>query len=134
LLIITTITIKTLQNGWYFWKKSFKKNVWGIHLNVNWSKRYKELIQLLGDLDILSFVRISQLIWIGAVNRLESKRKVSQVFNNNPQGSWLRGQPKTGGGTVYKSVLIDAKLKTGEVKKQSWLEEIHYEVKVHISL
>jgi len=44
-------------------------------------------MQLLGDLDLLSFVRISRLIWIGAVNRLDTKRKVSQVFNNNPQGS-----------------------------------------------
>jgi hypothetical protein len=58
----------------------------GIHLNGNWSKPYKELMQLLEDLDILSFVRISQLIWIGAFNRLDNKRKVSQAFNNNPQG------------------------------------------------
>jgi hypothetical protein len=47
-----------------------------------------------GDLDILSFVRISQLNWIVHVNRMDSKRKVSQVFNNNPQGSQLRGWPK----------------------------------------
>ena len=90
-------------------------------------------MQLLGDLDLLSFVRISRLIWIGAVNRLDTKRKVSQVFNNNPQGSWLRGQPKTDSGTVYKEVLIDAKLKTGG-QKQSWLGEIHYKVMVHTGL
>jgi len=48
-------------------------------------------MQLFGDLDILSFVRISQLNWIGHVNRMNSNRKISQVFNNNPQGSWLRG-------------------------------------------
>ena len=47
-----------------------------------------------GDLDVLSFVRISQLNWIGHVNRIDSKRKVSQVFNNNPQRSQLRGRPK----------------------------------------
>jgi len=49
----------------------------------------KELMQLFGDLDILSFVRISWLNWIGHVNRMNSKRKVSEVFNNNPQGSRL---------------------------------------------
>ena len=40
-----------------------------------------------GDLDILQFVRISRLNGIGHVNRMDSKRKVSKVFNNNPQGS-----------------------------------------------
>jgi hypothetical protein len=47
-----------------------------------------------GDLDILSFVKISRLKWIGRVNRMESKRTVSQVFNNNPQGSGPRGRPR----------------------------------------
>ena len=46
----------------------------------------KQSMQLFGDLDILSFVRISQLNWIGDLNRMESKRKVSPVLNNNPQG------------------------------------------------
>jgi hypothetical protein len=44
-------------------------------------------MQLFGDLDTLSFMRISR---IGRVNRMESKRKGSQVSNNNPQGSQLR--------------------------------------------
>jgi len=47
----------------------------------------KELILLFGDLDLHSFVRASRLNWIGHVNRMDSKRKVSQVFNNNPQES-----------------------------------------------
>ena len=35
---------------------------------------------------------------------MDSKRRVSQVINNNPQGSRLREIPKkkTDGGTVYK--------------------------------
>jgi len=42
----------------------------------NWGERYsKELVQLFGDLDVLSFVRISRLNWIGHVNRMNSKRK-----------------------------------------------------------
>ena len=60
----------------------------GIKVNKNWSKWYnKELMQLFGDLDILSFVIVRQLNWIGHVNRMEGKRKVSQVFNINSQGS-----------------------------------------------
>jgi hypothetical protein len=50
---------------------------------------------LFGDLYILPFVRISQLNWIGYVNRMDYKRVVSQVFNNNPQGSRFRGRPKS---------------------------------------
>ena len=65
-----------------------------IKLKKNWRKRYnKELLQLFGDLDIHSFVRISRLNWIGHVKRMDSKRKVSQAFDNNPQGRRLRGRP-----------------------------------------
>lgn len=44
-------------------------------------------MQLFVDLDILSFIRISNLKWTGYVKRMNSKRAVSQVFNNNPQES-----------------------------------------------
>jgi hypothetical protein len=48
-------------------------------------------MQLFGDLDIFSFLRISPLNWFSHVNGMDIKRKVSQVFNNNPQGSQLIG-------------------------------------------
>jgi len=48
-------------------------------------------MQLFGNLDILPFVRISRLNWIGYVNRMDSE---SQVFNNKPQGRRLRRRPK----------------------------------------
>ena len=44
-------------------------------------------MQLFGDLDIFSLVRISRLNWVGHVNRKDSERKLSQVFNIVPQGS-----------------------------------------------
>jgi hypothetical protein len=34
---------------------------------------------------IPSFVHTNQLNWIGNDNRMDSTRKLSQVFNNNPQ-------------------------------------------------
>jgi hypothetical protein len=62
----------------------------GIKVNENWRKRYNKVVMLLaGDLVTLSFVRVSRLHWIGHVNRKDSKRKVSQVINSNPQGSRL---------------------------------------------
>jgi hypothetical protein len=60
--------------------------------SISKGQRYdKELMQLFGDLDIFSLLRISQLNWIGHVNRMDNKRKVNQVFKNNLQGSQLRG-------------------------------------------
>jgi len=49
-------------------------------------------MQLFGDLDILSFGRISRLNRIGHVNRMASKRKLIQVFDN-PHASRLRERP-----------------------------------------
>ena len=47
-------------------------------------------MQLCGDVDIRSFVRISWLNWICHFNRIDSKRKVRQIYNNNPEGSPVR--------------------------------------------
>jgi hypothetical protein len=96
-------------------RKVLRRMFVGIKVNGIGRKGYnKELMQLFGDLDVLSFVRISRLDWIGPVNIMDSKRKVSQVFNNNVQGSRLRGRPNTNGGTVYEQILINGELKTGE--------------------
>jgi len=59
--------------------------------------------------------------WIGHVDRIGSKSYVSQVFNNNSQGSRLRGQPKTDGGVVYKQILLNAKLETGKGSQKTEL-------------
>ena len=48
-------------------------------------------MRLFWELDIFLFVRICRLNWIGFVNRMDSKRKLGQVFKNNPQGIQLRG-------------------------------------------
>jgi len=45
---------------------------------------------------------------------MDSERKVSKEFNNNHKGSRPRGRQKEDGGTVYKEILGDAKLKTGK--------------------
>lgn len=45
---------------------------------------------------------------------MNSKREVSQVLNNNPQGSRLTGRPRNGSWNYVQKILIDAKLKTEE--------------------
>ena len=72
-------------------------------------KQYnKKWMQLCGDVDIRSFVRISWLNWICHFNRIDSKRKVRQIYNNNPEGSPVREWLKTDGGNVYEQILINA--------------------------
>ena len=45
-----------------FGRKVFRRILGGIKVNENWRKRCnRELVQMFGDLDILSFVRISRL-------------------------------------------------------------------------
>lgn len=45
-------------------------------LNENWRNKYsEELIQLFGDVDVLSFVRMFRLDWLCYVNRMNGKRK-----------------------------------------------------------
>jgi hypothetical protein len=67
---------------------------------------------MFGDLSVLLIVRVSRLNWIGHVSRMDSKGKVSKVFNNNPVGSRRRVRPKTDGAPEYKQIFINTKLKT----------------------
>jgi hypothetical protein len=60
-----------------------------IKVCANGRKRYNKVVmQLFGDSDTFSFVRITR---IGHISRMDSKRKVSQVSNDSPQGIQLRG-------------------------------------------
>jgi hypothetical protein len=57
---------------------------------------------------------------------MASKRKISHVFNNNPQGTDWYDDQKTDGGTVCKQILIDTELKTGkrDQKTSDWKKSI----------
>jgi hypothetical protein len=51
---------------------------------------------------------------------MDNKRKVPQVFNNNPQGSRIRGKPKHRWWNCVQTGTINAKLQVGEKgQKQS---------------
>ena len=48
-----------------------------------WRKKYnKELENIFGDLDFISFIRISRLKWIGHLNRMHADRLPKSIFNN----------------------------------------------------
>jgi hypothetical protein len=119
-----------LLNGWLLLKEKFQEECWagGIKVNENWRKRNnKELMQLFGDLnlDILSFVRKSRLNWIGHINRMDSKIKVTQILNSNAQGRRLRGQ-QNGWWNRYRQILINAILRIGRRSQKTELTtEVH---------
>jgi hypothetical protein len=101
----------------------------GIKVNDNWRKWYnKELMQLVGDLDILSFV----WTYNTHVNRKDSKRKVSQVFNREVH---YEDDQKADGGIVYKQISLNAQLQIGKSSKNraDW-EKTNKEAKVHTGL
>ena len=109
----------------------------GIKVNENWRKPNNgELIQLFGDLSILSFVRINRLNCTGHVYRMDSKIKVSQVFNNNPEGSRLRGRPKNRWWNCVKTNLNKCKItnwKERSNNRADWKKSVK-EAKVRIGL
>jgi len=68
-------------------RKVLRRMFGGIKVSENGRMRCnEEVMQLFGDLDTLSFMRISRI----SVNRIESKGKLSQISNKNPQVSELR--------------------------------------------
>jgi hypothetical protein len=71
-------------------------------------------MQLLGDLDTLSFVRISQLNWTGHVNRMDSTRTASQVFNNNPWGESTKRTTRNQVVELYQTNINGCNIKPGK--------------------
>jgi hypothetical protein len=63
-------------------------------INDTWSRRNNsEVMNLYEDVDILSFIRLSRMRWIGYVSRMD-KEKIYNIFYNQPQGTRVRGRPK----------------------------------------
>ena len=59
-----------------FERNASKRMFEGTEVHENWRMLHnKELLQLFEYLDILSFVGIIRLNWIGHVNRMDNKRK-----------------------------------------------------------
>jgi len=117
-----------------FERNVIRRTLGGIEVHENWRKRHnKELMQLFGDLDldILSFVRISRLNWIGLVNGMDSTTNVSHVFNNNLQGSRLREVPKNRWWNCVQTVINKCKITNWKDRSKSRAD---CEAKVSIGL
>jgi len=74
--------------------------------------------------------------FIGHFNRMDDKRKVFQVFYNNPQGSRLSGGPKSGWWNYVQTVINKCKIKNWKDMSRNradWEKSIK-EAKVRIGL
>jgi hypothetical protein len=91
-----TMSSETGKQLAVFDRKVLRKILGAIKMNNCWRRRHNnEVMQLYGDLGIVSFIRKNRLSWIGHVNRMDNKRMVYHVFGKHPQGSRPRGRPKS---------------------------------------
>ena len=51
-------------------------------------------MNLYEDMDIISFIKLSRLRWIGYVNRMDKERKVYNIFYNQSQATQIMERPK----------------------------------------
>jgi hypothetical protein len=93
-------------------------------------------MQLYGDLDIVSFIRINRLRWIGHISRMGNKRMVYQVFATQPQGSRPRGRPNSRWWDCVYGDIRKCKIRNREQRsknREDWMRSIK-EAKAHIGL
>jgi hypothetical protein len=120
-----------------FEQKVLRKILGAIKINNCWRRRHNnELMQLYGNLDIVSFIRINRLRWIGHVGRMDDKRMVYQDFANQPEGSRPRGRPKYRWWDCVHGDIRKCKIRNLEQRSiniEDWMRSFQ-ETKVHIGL
>ncbi|PSN39476.1 hypothetical protein C0J52_10024 [Blattella germanica] len=83
-------------------------------------------MEMYGDLDVISFIRLNRLRWVGYVSRMDVNKKVHQVCYTHPEGKRLRGRPKNRWCDLVKDDKKKCKIKKKLVyisKRQRNLEE-----------
>ncbi|KAJ4450459.1 hypothetical protein ANN_01884 [Periplaneta americana] len=79
-----------------FERKILRRIFGAIETVDGWRARYNnEIYELYKESDLEVHIRCQRLRWLGHVTRMETTRKVKIVFNNNPDGTRLRGRPRT---------------------------------------
>lgn len=60
----------------------------------NWRRKYNnELMKIYNDIDIVAYIKITRLGWIGQVSRMDKNRKAYQVYFSRLEGSRATGKP-----------------------------------------
>ena len=76
-------------------ERKILRAVFGPIRNADGSYRIRmnhEIRNLLGDADIIGFIKSSRIRWLGHVHRAES-RMIKYVINKRPQGDRTKGKP-----------------------------------------
>lgn len=78
-----------------FERKILRRIFGAIETADGWRARYNsEVYTLYKEPDLETHIRFQRLRWLGHITRMEASRKVKMVFNNNPDGTRLRGRPR----------------------------------------
>jgi hypothetical protein len=120
-----------------FERKVLRKILGAIKIINCWTRRHNnELMQLYGDLDIVSFIRINRLRWIGHISRMDNNRMVYQVFANQSQGSRPRGRPNSRWWDCVYDDITTCKIRNWEQRsknREDWMRS-NKEAKAHSQL
>ena len=67
-------------------RKVLRRILGAVKIINTWRRRNNsEMMNLYEDVDIISFIRLSRLKWIGHVNRMDKERKVYKIFYNQEE-------------------------------------------------
>lgn len=90
------MTQKDEQTLLVFERRILRSIFGGVKVNDIWRRRFNhELYQLYNEPDIVKYIKINRLRWLGHVQRMEEERVPLKVLNTNPDGNRKPGRPKT---------------------------------------
>ena len=76
-----TMKVEMIKRLAVFERKVLRKILGAVRVNDIWRRRYNsELMALYEDLDLVSFIKLNRLRWIGHIYRMENTRKVTRYF------------------------------------------------------
>jgi len=77
-----------------FERKILRKIFGPINVNGVWGQRHnRELYELYDETDLVTWIKIQRLRWLGHVVRMNDDAPARAVFDSNPEGRRRRGRP-----------------------------------------
>ena len=87
----------------------------------NWRRRFNhELEELYAEPNIVRYIKINRLRWLGHVQRMEEERVPLKLLNTNPDGNRRPGRPKTRWKDAVESDLKALKVRDWKSLTRNW--------------
>jgi hypothetical protein len=83
-IVPITISLLEVENIW------MEDRSWRIRMNI-------ELNELIGNADIVRFIKSSRIAWLGHVTQMDDKRTHKRILQWKPIGTRTRGRPRKRG-------------------------------------